>query len=317
MTAKNKICIAIIGPTASGKSSFAVELAAKINGQILSMDSTTVYRGFDIGSSKPTVEDRKGVTHHLIDILNPDEPFSAGHFVQYTEELIGQIHKEGQIPLIVGGTYFYLRALQYGMFATPVIPAEVIENIEHEFFEDEVLNTKKMHAELNGKDPKAAESIHPNDRYRLLRALAILRTTNELPSSLKPVPRSEEQKHRIWMKYALYPNRNVLNSAIVRRTEKMIAAGIVEETRKIAEKYPQARALQSIGYAESSQFLQKKLTEKQLRNEIIEKTRQLAKRQITWLRSDPEIRFIDFRDIARVQLEVENLKFALEEEPAT
>jgi tRNA dimethylallyltransferase len=309
-----RTCIAIVGPTASGKTGFAVELAQKINGQIICMDSTTVYRGFDIGTSKPTAADRSKVPHHLVDILEPNEPFSAYHFVQFADEIIDKIHAEGRIPIIVGGTYFYLRALQHGMYPTPVIPAEVIENLEKEFFEDETLNTSRMHGELKERDPKAADTIHPNDRYRLLRALATLRTTNEKPSELKPQARSETQRKRIWMKYALLLSRHTLNQNILRRAERMLHEGLVEETRSLKERFPQARPLQSIGYAETCLFLNKKLTEKQLRNEIIEKTRQLAKRQTTWLRSDPEVRYVDFRDLARVQLEVENLRSALEGE---
>lgn len=307
----NRLCIAVIGPTASGKTSFAVELAQKIGGEVVCMDSTTVYRGFDIGSSKPKPQEREKVPHHLIDILDPGEPFSAFHFVQRAEEIICEIQGRDKMPIVVGGTYFYLRALQHGMYSTPVIPAEIIENLEKEFFEDETLNTKRMHAELKAKDPEAGENIHPNDRYRLVRALAIIRTTGERPSQQKPTQISEGQKNRIWMKYALAVSRHVLNQAIVRRTEKMLTEGLLEETRKLQETFPQARPLQSIGYAEACQYLSKKLTEKQLRNEIIEKTRQLAKRQTTWLRSDPEVRYVDFRDVARVALEVENLKFAL------
>jgi tRNA dimethylallyltransferase len=288
-----------------------VDLAQKIGGEILCMDSTTVYRGFDVGTSKPSKEDREKVPHHLLDLLAPEEPFSAYHFVQNADELIDEIQGRGKLPIVVGGTYFYLRALQHGMYPTPVIPAEVIEGIEKEFFDDENLNTARMHAELMEKDPQAANAIHPNDRYRLIRALAIVRTTGEQPSSLKPVFRSESQGARVWLKYAMVMSRHALNQNIVRRTERMLRDGLIEETKRIKEQSPQARSLQSIGYTESLLFLNKNLTEKQLRNEIIEKTRQLAKRQITWLRSDPEIRYIDFRDMARVQLEVENLKVAL------
>jgi tRNA dimethylallyltransferase len=308
-----KICIAIVGQTASGKTGFAVEVANAIGGEIICMDSTTVYKGFNVGTAKPSAEDREKVPHHGLDLLEPGEPFSAAHFVHYADEVIDQVVARGKVPIIVGGTYFYLRALQYGMYNTPVIPGEVVDAIEREFFDDENLNTKRMHQELASKDPASAANIHPNDRYRLLRALAIIRTTGELPSRLKPEPRSESQMNRLWMKYALCLSRHVLNQNIVRRTERMLEQGLVQETAAIREKYPQARALNSIGYAEASQFLSKKLTEKQLRNEIVEKTRQLAKRQTTWLRSDPEVRYVDHREVPRVQLEVENLKFAVGE----
>lgn len=308
---KRQLAIAILGPTASGKTKLAVQLASRLNGEIVCMDSTTVYKGLDIGSSKPSAEERAGAIHHLLDIAKPNEPFSAFHFVQLAEQTVNDIASRGKLPIIVGGTYFYLRALQFGMYELPAIANEVVEALEKEFCEDDKVNTLRMHEELKKKDPKSAETIHPNDKYRLLRALAILRTTKEIPSQLKPVPFSEAQKNRLWMKYAVTLSRHALNQAIVNRTEKMLAGGIVKETQSLLEQYPDARCLNSIGYAECKAFLNKKITEKQLRNEIIEKTRQLAKRQVTWLRSDPEVRFVDFRDHDRICLEVENLTFAL------
>src|SRR4051812_1031586 len=126
------LCIAIVGPTASGKTGFAVELAEKIGGEIISMDSTAVYRGFDIGTAKPTREEQARVPHHLIDLLHPEEPFSAYHFVQHADEKISEIQSRQKVPIVVGGTYFYLRALQHGMYNATVVPAETIESIERE-----------------------------------------------------------------------------------------------------------------------------------------------------------------------------------------
>lgn len=309
----SRLALALLGPTASGKTAFALQLATRLDGEIVCMDSTTVYKGFDIGSSKPTQQERIRVPHHLVDILEPGDGFSAFHFVQRADEVINEVSSRGKTPIVVGGTYFYLRALQHGMYPTPVIPTEVLEAIEREHFEDEGLNTAKMHDELKAQDPKAAEAIHPHDRYRLVRALAILRTTAQAPSTLAPTSLSESQKNRLWMKYAMTLSRHALNQNIVSRTEKMLEQGLVDETRRLVEKYPQSRALKSIGYAEACAFLGRKLTEKQLRNEIVEKTRQLAKRQLTWLRSDPEVRYVDSRDGDRIQLEVTNLRFALGE----
>jgi len=310
---QSKLAIAIVGPTASGKSGFALKLAQVLGGELVCMDSATVYRGFDIGSSKPTKEDQGHVPHHLLDILDPDENFSAFDFVQKAEAAILDIQKRGKIPIVVGGTYFYLRALQKGMYPQANIPAEVLEQIDTEFFEDEAVNTTKMHAALAEKDPESAKQIHPNDRYRLQRALAIIRTTNTLPSQLKPAHLSDEQAKRVWMKYAMAISRHTLSANIVRRTDEMIRDGLTAETKALREKYPSSRPLSSIGYAESCAFLDGKLNDKQLRNEIIEKTRQLSKRQITWLRSDSEIRYIDDRDLDRVLLEVSNLRFAMGE----
>lgn len=306
-----QLAIAIVGPTASGKTDFALQLALKVGGELVCMDSTTVYRGFDIGSSKPSAREQAMVKHHLLDILDPNDTFSAGNFVKLADECITEIHARGKLPIVVGGTYFYLRALQNGMYQTPVIANEVIEQIEKEYFEEEAINTEKMHSDLKEKDPISAEAIHPNDRYRLVRALAVLRTTQELPSAQKASPLSEAQKTRLWLKYAIAVSRHTLSDWIVRRTDKMIQDGLVEETRKLKGLAPDSRALQSIGYSEASRFLENNLSDKAMRNEVIEKTRQLAKRQITWLRSDPEVRYIDSRDLDRVCLEIENLKFAL------
>jgi tRNA dimethylallyltransferase len=305
------LVLALVGPTASGKTKIAIDIARAIGGEIVCMDSTTVYQEFNIGSSKPTKEEQAAAPHHLIDILAPEDPFSAGHFVEKAEACLADILSRGKTPIVTGGTYFYLRALQHGMYPTPVIPAEVIDGIEAEFFDDEGTNTTKMYEELKGKDPAAAEKIHPNDKYRLLRALAVLRTTGELPSKLRPVPLSEAQSGRLWLKYSVALSRHALNQNIVHRTETMILGGLAKETESIRAKWPRARALQSVGYAETCQFLDKKLTEKQLRNEIIEKTRQLAKRQVTWVRSDAELRFIDSRDLPRVEKEVDNLRHVL------
>ncbi len=307
----HKLCIAILGPTASGKSAFATQLAMTIKGEILSLDSTTVYKGFDLGSSKPTTEMRSQVPHHLIDILDPMDPFSAGHFVRLADSTIEEIASRNKVPILVGGTYFYLRALQHGMYETPIVLPETIEAIEKEFFEEDEFNLGSLHAALKEVDPESAAQIHPNDRYRLIRAMAVYRSGKKKMSELSPVLFSESQKSRIWMKYAITHSRHKLNQLIIDRTEQMLREGLVQETQKLLAKYPESRALKSIGYYEVVRLLQKQLTEKQLKNEIIEKTRQLAKRQLTWLKSDPELRYIDQRDLDRVHLEYNNLSFAL------
>lgn len=303
------ICLAILGPTASGKSLFALQLAKKIGGEILCVDSTTVYRELDIGSNKPTPEDRNTVPHHGLDLLNPDEPFSAGAFVEYAGKTISEIRNRGRIPILVGGTYFYFRAIQNGMFPIPPISGEVLEMIEKEFFEDGTLHTARMHQEVSTKDPEGAQKIHPNDRYRLMRALAILRTTNLKPSELKPTLPSDNSCY--WMEYALVYPRHILNQNIVFRTEKMLRDGLIDETKRLHKKYPNARSLQSIGYSECLSYLENRFSEKALRQKIIERTRQLARRQWTWLRGDPEIHYIDHRDLDRVSLEISNLATAM------
>jgi tRNA dimethylallyltransferase len=273
--------------------------------------SNPVYKKFNIGSSKPSPTEQQMVPHHLIDLLNPEDPFSSFDFVKKADEAISDIWTRNKIPLVVGGTYFYLKGLQNGMYAIPPIDGSVVEAIENEFGEEEG-SASKMHEALTEQDPNSASSIHPNDRYRLVRALAIIRATGQKPSSLTLAKTSPEASNRLWLKYALLVPRHELTQLIAQRTDKLLSNGIVEETRFIRESHAKAKALSSIGYAECIRFLNKEIDEKQLRNEIIEKTRQLAKRQMTWLRSDPEVRFIDHRDEERVFLEISNLRFVLD-----
>lgn len=305
-----KLLVAITGPTASGKTPFAIALAKRVGGEIIGMDSTTVYRGFDIGSSKPTAEEQHAVPHHLIDCLGPDEPFSAGKFVSLAEAAIQEIGQRGKLPILVGGTYFYLRALQHGMFPVPEVGEEVVEGIEREFAdgesEREGAGTRRLHQALTKVDSLAAQTIHPHDRYRLVRALAIFRATGKKASELKPEPKAQTTD-RYWLKYAMTIPRERLHQMIENRTNVMIKRGLVEETERIGKQFPQARALASIGYAEVVASLKGQLGGKDLRQTIIEKTRQLAKRQTTWLRSDNEMRFIDDRDLDRAELEIKNL----------
>lgn len=315
-TPKSHLVLALLGPSASGKTALSVKLAEKLNAEIIALDSTTPYRGFNIGTSKADPLTQKQVPHHLIDFLDPDDSLNAFDFVKKADEAISDIISRNKLPLIVGGTYFYLKGLQKGMYAIPPVEPAVVENIEKEFEETE--NTLElMHRELQKADPESAKTIHPNDRYRMLRALAIFRSTNKRASELTLAPPTPNRPPLVWVKYALLVSRHDLTQLITQRTDKMLTQGLIEETRLLQEAHPKAKALSSIGYAECVKFLNKEIDQKQLRNEIIEKTRQLAKRQMTWLRSDPEVRFIDSRDADRVILEISNLKFALNNQGAS
>ncbi len=307
-----KLCVAIVGPTASGKTAFALQIARALNGEIICLDSTTVYKGFDIGTAKPTAEERADVPHHLVDILNPNDPFTAFDFVSKADAVIEKVSAKGKLPIVVGGTFFYLKALEQGMYPVSESPPETVEAIEVEFSDTEGdLNATGLHEALKKVDPKAAEKIHPNDRYRLVRALSIFRSTGKKPSELNAVPLSEAQKDRLWMKYSMAISRHQLTQNIVDRTHKMLKAGLVEETRRLSETSPKARALTSIGYQESLKHLKGEIPEAQLANAIIDRTRALAKRQTTWIRSDRHLRFVDNLDLGRVVLEYKNLSHVL------
>lgn len=303
-----QLVLAILGPTAAGKSEFAVQVSKKIGGEILCLDSTTVYRGFDIGSSKPGEALRKEVPHHLVDTLDPEEDFSAKDFARMAFHVIQDIHKRGKVPVLVGGTYFYLRALQHGMYPVHDIPRTVFEQIEKEFAD----NTAAMYSELQQQDPESAKSIHPNDQYRLTRALVILKGTGKKPSSLRAEPLWPEQKQWLWMKYALLVPRQTLADRIRARAQAMLSRGWLEEVRALREAHPTARALNSIGYSQVCGYLDGAIAHDKLVDAIVEATRQLAKKQLTWLRSDPELRFVDRQDGDRIEKEVSNLMAVIE-----
>lgn len=304
------IVLSLLGPTASGKSAFAVLLAERLDGEILNLDSTSVYRAFDIGASKPEKALLARVPHHLIDVLDPSEPFSAARFVDMALEAAQGILARKKTPIFVGGTYFYLRALQHGMYPVPEVSDELMEKLEAEFPEDAPDATVALHAAVADVDPATAELRHRNDRYRLLRALAIYRVSGKPASSLAP-EKPKATKDWLWLKYGMAVPRPRLHQRIATRTEQMLATGLLEETRRIRERWPEAPALKSIGYAEALRALDGTLDKKQLATEIVEKTRQLAKRQMTWLRSDPEIRFVDDRDEERIVTEWTALGAAL------
>lgn len=306
--AAKKICLAILGPTASGKTDFAVAIAEKLGGEVVCVDSTTVYRGFDIGTSKPTAEQRQRVPHHLLDLLEPDRDFNAHDFVREAHRAIESIAARGKLPILVGGSYFYLRALQNGMYPTGGYDDADLDGITEEFTREDTLDSAGLHAALQKLDPNAAAGIHANDSYRLIRAVALARGGKK-PSDLKAT--GGLGGDWLWVKYAMAVSRKTLAENIARRTQEMMRQGLVEEVKSLGAKYPQAKALGSIGYSETGRFLKKEITADQLPTLITENTRKLLKRQITWLRSDPEIRFIDSRDLPRVELEIANLKSVL------
>jgi tRNA dimethylallyltransferase len=304
------IVLSLLGPTASGKSEFAVRLAERLDGEILNLDSTSVYRAFDVGASKPGPELLARAPHHLVDALDPAEPFSAARFVELAIAAAQGVLERGRTPIFVGGTYFYLRALQHGMYPVPEVSDAFMEQLEAEFPEDAPDASVALHAAVAAVDPTTAELRHRNDRYRLLRALAIYRVSGKPASELAPeVPAAT--KDWLWLKYGMAVPRPRLHQRIAARTDAMIAGGLVEETRRIRTRWPDAPALKSIGYAEALRVLDGTLAPGALATEIVEKTRQLAKRQMTWLRSDPEIRFVDERDEERIVTEWTALGAAL------
>jgi tRNA dimethylallyltransferase len=279
---------ALLGPTASGKSRLALALAERLPIEIVSMDSAQVYRGMDIGTAKPGAAERARVPHHLIDILDPDRSYSTGRWRMDAIAAVEEVLRRGKVPLLIGGTMLYYRALVGGLDALPQADPQVRAAIDAEAAER---GWPALHAELERVDPKSARRIAPGDTHRIQRALEVWRLTGEplsalhgtagggLPFALKA--------------FALMPaEREALHERIAQRFDAMLKAGLVDEVKRLRSRYrltlgmPSMRA---VGYRQVWQYLEGELDERSMREQAIAATRQLAKRQLTWLRSFTDV----------------------------
>lgn len=275
----------LTGPTATGKTSLALELSARAGDmEIINADSMLVYRGMDIGTAKPTPGERAGTPHHLIDIRDPDESFTAGDFVSSTNAAIEEIRSRGRKPLIVGGTGFYLKALLHGLWEAPRASPELRKELERK-------SNRELYEELEKWDSAAAGRITPADRYRLIRALEIIRETGKTPTELQASqPAEPDPRFRLWV---IDRDNEILHQRILERTRLMLEGGLIEEVERIRARYPEARSLAAVGYAQVSDYLDRKTPAGRkmrpglpgLQDEIELATRQLVKRQRTWFRA--------------------------------
>ena len=282
-----RIAYALLGPTASGKSALALKVAARLPVEIVSLDSALVYRGMDIGTAKPGAELRAQVPHHLIDIIDPDESYSAGRWRQDAISTVEDIFNRKKVPLLVGGTMLYYRALVAGLDALPQADARVRAEIDTLAAER---GWPAVHAELARVDPAAAQRIKPNDPQRIQRALEVWKLTGKPLSSLQGVARPAlpfEVKG-----IALLPERALLHQRIEKRFDGMLRLGLVDEVKALREKYRLDAAMPSmraVGYRQVWEYLEGHYGKEILREKAVAATRQLAKRQLTWLRSMPAL----------------------------
>jgi tRNA dimethylallyltransferase len=279
----------LLGPTASGKSLLAMELAAKHSLEIVSIDSAQVYRGMDIGTAKPSPAERRAVPHHLIDILDPVERYSAGRFRDDAIRTIAGVHARGKTPLLVGGTMLYYRALAQGIDALPQAEPGLRAQIDARAARH---GWPALHADLARVDPVSAARLAPNDAQRIQRALEVWELTGRPLSALQNSAKAE-LPFRLEA-FALAPaDRAELHRRIAARFEAMLASGLVEELKALRETFPLTADLPSmraVGYRQAWRFLEGEITAQDLRETGIAATRQLAKRQLTWLRSLPGLR---------------------------
>lgn len=277
------IAVCLMGPTASGKTDLALELAASHPFEIVSVDSAMVYRGMDIGTAKPDLATRERIAHHLIDIRDPAEPYSAAMFRRDAIEIVRDITARGRIPLLVGGTMLYFKALKEGLAELPAADANVRADIQA------LADTQgwaAVHARLEAVDPEAARRIHPGDPQRLQRALEVYEITGQSMTALHAAG-SAPCPFDLYEFSILPTDRARLHDAIAVRFGDMLDAGLVEEVRQLAERGDlgaELPAIKAVGYRQVWEFLQGESTYEEMVARGIVATRQLAKRQFTWLR---------------------------------
>jgi len=280
--------IFLMGPTASGKTALSVQLAQKLNAEIISVDSALVFKGMDIGTAKPTLEERAGIPHHLIDILDPAESFSTGAFRWQALALMADITARGKLPLLVGGTMLYFNALYHGLAQLPRADDAVRAQLNAQA---QAIGKEAMHAKLQLVDPVAAARIHPNDPQRVQRALEVYELTGKSMTQLHAEAQVEEIPYQK-IKLIIAPrDRAVLHEKIALRFKKMLQQGLVAEVEALYQRGDltvQMPSVRAVGYRQVWSYLEGEINAEEMQETGIIATRQLAKRQFTWLRRETD-----------------------------
>jgi tRNA dimethylallyltransferase len=276
-----------MGPTASGKSALAMSLAQRFRVEIVSVDSAQVYRGMDIGTAKPDPATRAQVRHHLIDIIDPGESYSAARFCSDAAQAVAAIRLRGAIPLLVGGTMLYFKALREGLSALPAADAAIRARLDARAA---ALGWPAMHAELARRDPVSAARLKPTDAQRIQRALEVLEASGRPLSELQGAREADDALGST-IAIALVPhNRAALHREIAARFDAMLTTGLVDELAELRKRHrlsPDMPSMRCVGYRQAWEFLDGRIDRATLRTKGIAATRQLAKRQLTWLRRTP------------------------------
>ena len=284
--------IVIAGPTASGKTALSIELAKKINGEIISCDSMQIYKEMDIGTAKVTKDEMQGIKHYLIDIISPTERYTVSDFKKDSEKAIEEILAKGKVPIVVGGTGLYVNSLIYG-----------IEYMDMEFdskYRDELMQIaesteglKKLYDEACKIDSLAMQKISENDKKRIIRVLEIYKVTGKNKTELEILSREKGVKYD-YRKFAINMEREKLYNRINKRVDIMLSQGLVDEVKNIYEKYDKyPTAMQALGYKEVVEYLKEKVTYEEMVEKIKQETRRYAKRQMTWFRKNNDYIWLD------------------------
>jgi tRNA dimethylallyltransferase len=285
--APESLAVLLLGPTGSGKTALSLELGERFDGEIVSCDSVAIYRGMDLGTAKPTPEERASLPHHLIDVADPDQPFTAGEYSRQARAALREIASRGRLPIVTGGTGLYLRALTEGLFAGPERQHELRTRLQQS-------RTKHsedwLHRLLHRLDPSSAARIHANDTPKLIRAIEVcLAARKPLSQVLARDPLAGFRLLRI----GLTPPRAALYAHLNRRCAAIFTSGLIEETRGLLDRYGPVKALDSLGYRQAMAVLAGTMNEETALTAAQQGHRNYAKRQLTWFRREPEVHWIE------------------------
>ena len=295
--------IVICGPTASGKTALSIELAKKINGEIVSADSMQIYKDMDIGTAKPTVEEMQGIEHYLIDFVPPDDRYSVADYKIDAKKAIKKILEKGKTPIIVGGTGLYVDSLIYEIEYPNI---EFDENYRKELEEQvEKQGLDKLYEQAKKIDPQAIEKISKNDKKRILRVLEIYHATGKTKTEQEVESRKKEVEYD-YKVFALNWDREKLYERINKRVDIMIEQGLIEEVKQISKKYNKfPTAMQGLGYKEVVEYLEGNCTKEEMIEKIKKETRHYAKRQLTWFRKNSQTIWLNGQD--DIQKNIDNI----------
>jgi len=298
MTGEKPKVVVITGPTASGKSSLAIDLALHFGAEIVNADSMQVYRGMDVGTAKPTTTERRGVLHHLLDVADPDEDFDAAKYRSLGTPILHDIASKNKAGLVVGGTGLYIKSLLSGLLECPPADPELRDELHRTW---ELRGPAYLFERLKTFDPESARKIHPHDRLRVIRALEVYYLTHQPFSSLVQKHAFKDQPFHA-LKICLQVDRPQLYDRIDRRSVSMIEAGLVAETERLLMKgyTPDLKPMNSLGYRHIRRFLDGEYDLDEAIRQLQRDTRRYAKRQVTWFRADPEMIWMKPDDLAGV-----------------
>lgn len=287
--------VVIVGPTASGKTALSIELAKKIDGEIISSDSMQIYKDMDIGTAKVTKEEAQGIKHYLVDFVSPDQRYTVSDFKKDSETAIKEILEKGKVPIVVGGTGLYVNSLIYGIEYQDMKIDEEYRNMLIKRAEDP-LELEKMWDEANTIDPEAMVKISKNDMKRIIRVLEIYKSTGKTKTEQEILSRQKGTEYDFKV-FGISMDREKLYERINLRVDLMIEAGLEDEVRNLLEKYDEfPTAMQGLGYKEVKEYFDGILTREEMIDKIKQESRRYAKRQLTWFRRNEEIVWLDKDD---------------------